>query len=283
MAEPGLGQTIHELRFGKRLREEYDLPVLLFYLLDNPLPKVQRFGVRIINPKNGHSPFYPEEKNREEFLPESSPIGRFKIDGIDVLVLFRRVLSILDRPVGSDDKPFRMLLHIGMVRGTLKGNIQGNLQPQLLRFGHKKGEILFSPQVGMKCLVPSLFAADRPRRTGVLLPRCKGVVLSFPKGTADGMYGRKVDNVESLVRCVGEKGGAVSETAVLFPLPRGTGEKLIPGAELRSLRIDPNRAFFPPSVSIKTGTVCIHKDFNIFREEELRLFIASRRGGIQPV
>ena len=56
----------------------------------------------------------------------SLPVGRLEVQGINVLILLRRVLRILNRSVGTLLKELRVFRHPRMIRRALKGDIEGN-------------------------------------------------------------------------------------------------------------------------------------------------------------
>src|SRR5580765_338500 len=60
LAEAELGQPVHHLGTGERFGKKNHLGVISFHFADQPLPKRQRLGVRVINPKNADSLFVPK-------------------------------------------------------------------------------------------------------------------------------------------------------------------------------------------------------------------------------
>src|SRR5262245_59774396 len=98
--------------------------MLLLEIANHPLPECKWLCVRIVHPENADALVNPEFDYALEFLPESSPLRRLEVERIDVLVLFRRILGILDVSIRSSAKPFRMFLHVGMVRRTLVSKLQ---------------------------------------------------------------------------------------------------------------------------------------------------------------
>ena len=61
----------------------------------------------VINPKNANSLLYPEADDAFKFFPELLPILGLEVKGINVLILFRRVFSILHGIVWPPAEPGR--------------------------------------------------------------------------------------------------------------------------------------------------------------------------------
>ena len=81
--------------------------MIFFHFADQPLPKRQRLGVRVIDAKNAHSLFAPKINDTFQFLPKLTPLIRGEIQRIDILIFFRRIFGVLDRyhPDASETTP----------------------------------------------------------------------------------------------------------------------------------------------------------------------------------
>src|SRR5690606_26331822 len=99
-------------------------------LRDAILPKRDRLGVGIVDTEHAHAAVDPHLENRHQLVPQGAPGWACQIEGVYVLVLLRRVLGILNRPVRAMDEPFWVLLDVRMVRGRLEGDVQRNLQTE---------------------------------------------------------------------------------------------------------------------------------------------------------
>src|ERR1700751_3731186 len=108
--------------------------MLFLNLRDNPLPKIERFRMRIVDSKDADPLLAPEQKNALQLLPQFLPLLADEFKRIDVLIFLGRVFGILDSAVGTPAKPLRMLLNIGVVGRALKGNIKGDLYVILTGF-----------------------------------------------------------------------------------------------------------------------------------------------------
>jgi len=94
-------------------------------------------------------------------------------------------------------EPFGMFFHVRMVGGTLIGDVEGDLHALVTGGRHEFSKIRKRAKLRVNGFVPSLPAADRPGRTRGILQRRKRIVRTFPVRGADGMNGRKIQNVES--------------------------------------------------------------------------------------
>ncbi len=103
--------------------------------IDDPFPKAESLGVRIVDPKNLDPLCNPVIDDALEFMPQGAPILGFKIEGVDVLVLFRRVLRVLHAPVGAVLEPLRVGRDIGVVGRTLERDVERDLDAEFTRFG----------------------------------------------------------------------------------------------------------------------------------------------------
>ena len=113
LVEAHLGETPHHLRAGKGLRQENDPRVDLSDLGDQPLPEGQRLGMRVVDTKDPHALFEPEEHDIAQGVPEAWDGLAIEVDIDDVFVLLRRVLGVLDGAVGPPVEPLRMFLDPG--------------------------------------------------------------------------------------------------------------------------------------------------------------------------
>src|SRR6185436_1821988 len=89
-----------------------------------PLPEGKRLRVRIVDPEDADALADPEAEHVMQLVPQDAPRLRLEIERVDVLVLLRRVLRILDAAVRPVPEPFRMLGHVRMVGRALKGNVE---------------------------------------------------------------------------------------------------------------------------------------------------------------
>src|SRR5262249_12479680 len=116
-------------RASERLTEKNGIGVARLKLGDEPFPKAKRFGVRIIHAEDANAALAPEDHYVEQGLPERLPIGALEIERINILILFGRVLGVLDRAVGSMAEPFGMFAHQGMIGRTLKSDVIASSRP----------------------------------------------------------------------------------------------------------------------------------------------------------
>src|SRR5690606_23228028 len=102
-----LREAVHDTRSRERFREKDEVREIGLQARDRPFPERERLRVRIVDAKRANALLDPEAEDALQLLPERLPLIRLEIEGIDVLVLLRRVLRVLHGPVGSRAEPFR--------------------------------------------------------------------------------------------------------------------------------------------------------------------------------
>src|SRR5262249_62070084 len=103
-----------------------------------------------------------------------------EIERVDVLVLLRGVLGVLDGAVGPMAEPVRVLAHERMVGGALQRQIQRDLDAMVLRPRDEAPKILRGAELGVDGLMPALRRADGPGAAWVVGAGRGGVVAPFP-------------------------------------------------------------------------------------------------------
>ena len=116
-------QPAHNFGTCESFREENCVGLHVLYFAQAPLPKIERLGVWVVDTKNADPLRDPKQEDAFQFFPHRRPRFTFKIEWINVLIFFGRVLRILNGAVRSMTKPFRMLFRIRMVGRTLEGNV----------------------------------------------------------------------------------------------------------------------------------------------------------------
>src|SRR5690625_2611306 len=109
----------------------------------------------IVDPERAHAMVDPEHDDPVHLVPETLPIRVVEIEWIDVLVLLRRVLRILDRAVRPDKEPLGVLGHPRMVRGCLEREVERNLEIMLRRRFHEGIEVLEGTETRLDGIVPT--------------------------------------------------------------------------------------------------------------------------------
>src|SRR5690606_8180358 len=159
------------------------------------------------------------------------PVVRVEVERIDVLVLLRRVLRVLDRPVGSPAEPARVLANPRVVRRGLERDVERDPQPVLPRLANEPYEVVQRTEGRVNRGVASLGRADRPGASRVAFAGPEGVVRAFPKTGSDGVDRGEIQDVEAHRRDVWEPGRGGSKGAVRAALARRPREELVPGRE----------------------------------------------------
>src|SRR5690606_31594082 len=114
-----------------------------------------------------------------QLVPERLPVIGFKIERVDILILFGWVFGVLDTAVGSLAEPLGVFLDVGMVGRTLKGDVQGDFDALFPRRADEILKVFQGTQVGVNRLVSAFAGADSPRAADVIRSGLGGVVLAF--------------------------------------------------------------------------------------------------------
>src|SRR5207244_7949767 len=97
-------------------------------LADEPLPERERLRVRIVHAEDTDALLRPEQHDGQELLPQLPPVLVLEVERVDVFVLLRRVLRVLDRAVGPVLEPFGVLARVRMVRRALECGVERDVQ-----------------------------------------------------------------------------------------------------------------------------------------------------------
>ena len=63
--------------------------------------------MRVVDAEDPDAAVDPEQRDVEQRLPQRPPVVAFEVERVDVLVLLRRILGVLDRAVGPVAEPLR--------------------------------------------------------------------------------------------------------------------------------------------------------------------------------
>ena len=144
----------------------------------------------------------------------AAPVLALEVERIDVLVLLRRVLGVLDRAVGAMAEPLGMLAHPGVIGRALPGEIERDLHARAARASRLNASKSSSvPSAGSIAVCPPAgepIAQGLPGSSG---PAAERVVASLPEAGADRMNRREVDHVEAEVGDARQLGARLAERA----------------------------------------------------------------------
>src|SRR5690606_12361858 len=226
-------------RAAERLRQENDLRMAPLHLRDHPLPERERLRMGIVDTEDRYALADPELEHAFELPPQRLPLVGFEIERDDVLVLLRRVLRVLDAPVGPPPKPTRMSADIGVIGRALERDVERDLEPEAASLGRELAKILERAERRMNVLVTALLRADRPRRARIVRAGHERVVRALPLRSADRMDRRQIDDVEAEAGDVRQTLARALERAVtLAVFGRRAREELVPRREARALAVD---------------------------------------------
>jgi hypothetical protein len=178
-------------------------------------------------------------KTLGELVPERAPVVRLEVERVDVLVLLRRVLRVLDGAVRPRAEPLRVLLDVRVVGRDLERDVERDLDAAARAASRRAGG---SPRA---CRAPGAPPCGRPPRadgpraadTSPAPPSrgCCGPCAS--RGRWDGSAAGRACRSRAPRRSRGV--ARRRRTCRAARLRRGgAGEQLVPGAEAGALRLD---------------------------------------------
>ena len=168
LVEADLGEALHHAGPGEGLGEEDRLGVLAADDADRPLPEGERLGVRVVDAERRDAAADPEPDHLGQLLPQTRPVLALEVERVDVLVLLRWVLGVLDRAVGPVSEPLGMLGDPRVVGRALEGDVERQLHVALAAAGRQLDDVLDRSQLRVHGGVAALRAADRPGAAGVV-------------------------------------------------------------------------------------------------------------------
>ena len=149
LAEPDLGQTIHNFGTGECFRQEDHFGVSLLDFAYQPFPEAVGLGVRVVDAENPHPLCNPEHNHAEQFLVESLPVVCFKVERDYVLINLGRVFGMLDRPVRPAPEPPGVFFDPGMIGRTLESQVESNLDARFACLTDEIPEVIHGAELRM--------------------------------------------------------------------------------------------------------------------------------------
>src|SRR5262245_8750405 len=188
--------------------------------------------MRVVHAENAYALLDPEADDALDLLPECLPVRRVKVKGIDVLIFLGRIFRVLHSAIRTPPEPLRVLLHIGMIGGTLEGDVEGYLYPMLLGCGDQALEIVQGPELWMDGRMPAGGRPNGPGTAWVIGSGHGGIVLTLAMDLANRMNGREIEDVKTHMSQIGQTCFTILERTVLAWQHRaGARKHLVPGAE----------------------------------------------------
>ncbi len=176
LLEADLGEGVHHRRAGEGLRQEDDVGVGAVDLPDDPFPEDDRLGVRVVHPEDPHSGVHPVPQDPAGLRDQPVHVG-VEGDGVDVLVLLRRVLRVGDGAVGPVVEPLGVLVHPGVVGEHCRAKSRATSMPRSRARATKRVKSSSVPSRGCTASWPpsgSRSPTARRRRRGRRRGCCSG-------------------------------------------------------------------------------------------------------------
>ena len=105
-------------------------------------------------------------------------LRRVEVQVVDVLVALRRVLGVLQRPVGAAVEPLRMLGQPGVIGRAVDREVERDLETRRLRGGDHRVEVVRGAELGVERVVAAVLRRRSPtasrRRRAWRARRCSG-------------------------------------------------------------------------------------------------------------
>ena len=131
LLEPDLAERVHHRRLGERLGQPDHLGVVAGDVVDEPLPELDRLGVRVVDAEDLDAVVDPD-LDHPPHLGVGADRVVVEVQRVDVLVLLGRVLGVGDGAVGAGGEPLGVGLDVGVVGGALQRDVHRHLEPELL-------------------------------------------------------------------------------------------------------------------------------------------------------
>ncbi len=224
----------------------------------------------------------PVEQHVAARGPEVRAVLRPEVDGIDVLILLRRILRVLERAVRPDEEPVRVLPEPRVVRGALERVVERDLDAELVGTRDEAVEVLHRAEPRIDRIVAAVLAPDRPRAPGIVGARHERVVLPLAIRDADRMNRREIHRIEPELGDARELLLGVGERSVPARDGRRRPRKeLVPRREARQLAIDDDLEVVRVAGEIGRREVRFHERQHLGRERERNLRVLLHAGGAQ--
>src|SRR5881628_1510733 len=133
------------------------------HLGDTPFPETERLGMGVVDAEDLHAVRDPEEEDVAKRRPQPPPVGALEVERVDVLILLRRILGVLDRSVRPVLEPVGVLAYPGMIRRGLKRDVEGDLEAETIRDANESIEVLDCAQPRLDGRMAAGLRADSPR------------------------------------------------------------------------------------------------------------------------
>ena len=148
--------------------------------IDQPFPEPERLGVRVVDAEDPDAALDPEQRDVEQRLPQRAPVVAVEVERVDVLVLLRRILGVLDRAVGPMAEPLGMLADPRMIGRALPGEIERDFEAEPLGLARGTPSKSSSvPRPGSTAVWPPAARSDGPRAAGIARLRDQRVVAAL--------------------------------------------------------------------------------------------------------
>ena len=199
LVEANRAEGAHHGGAREGLGQEERARVLRLDVGEQTLPEGDGLRVRVVDAEDRHAVVDPQLDDVAHGLVDALRVV-VEVQGVDVLVLLRRVLRVSDGAVGARREPLGMLLDPRMVGGALEGQVESDLQAEASGALDEAVEVGKVAELGMDGVVATLGGADAVGRTRVAGGGLQGVVLALAVRRADRVDRGQVDDVEAHAR-----------------------------------------------------------------------------------
>ena len=231
LGEAELRQGLHDFWPRERFCQEDHGRLGRLNFTDQPLPERKRLGMRVVDPEDTHALLDPEQHDVAQGRPQTHAVATVEIRIDNVLVLFGRVLGILDRAVGPPLEPFGMLLEPWMVGRALHREVERDFHAVRGAGAHEAPEVGQRAEFGVDRVMAAFRRADGVGAAGVARRGAQRIVAPLAIGMPDGMDRREIDNIEAEAGDLRQTRDAIIEGAVAAgDCALTAGDHLVPGA-----------------------------------------------------
>jgi hypothetical protein len=161
--KPSLARVAWSFGRGEGLGEENELRMIGLECADAPLPEGEGLGVGVVHAEHADAVPDPEREHIAQRVPKTLRVLRREVDGVDVLVLLRRVFGVADGTIGQLFEPLGVFLHPGVIGRALHGEVEGHFKAGVLGAAHEEVEVGEGAEIRVHFGVAAVTAPDWPR------------------------------------------------------------------------------------------------------------------------
>ena len=146
-----------------------------------PFPEIKGFCVWIVDTEDPDTLPYPKLQNFTHRMPEFLPCLGFKIEWVDILILFRGIFRIANGSVSPMTKPLWVVGHPWMIRRTLQRKIESKFHAPLAHRMPQRLKVIERAEIRMDIRVTTCSRSNPPWTAHILCVSLDRIIFAFTK------------------------------------------------------------------------------------------------------